>query len=79
MAYAQSHRGGMRDVIVSIYLRGAADAMSMCAPYFENDYYTRRPTLALARPDTSDPNRLTALDSRFGIPPAMMGLHQAYL
>lgn len=79
VAFAQSHRGGMRDVIVSIYLRGAADAMSMCAPYFENDYYTRRPTLALARPDSSDPNRLTALDARFGIPPAMMGLHPAYL
>jgi uncharacterized protein (DUF1501 family) len=79
VAYAQSHRGGMRDVIVSVYLRGAADAMSMCAPYFENDYYTKRPTIAVARPDSTDPNRLTALDSRFGIPPAMMGLHQAYL
>jgi uncharacterized protein (DUF1501 family) len=79
VAYAQAHRGGMRDVIVSIYLRGAADAMSMCVPYFENDYYTKRPTLAIARPDSNDSNRVTALDARFGLPPAMMGLHQAYL
>jgi uncharacterized protein (DUF1501 family) len=79
VAYAQSHRGGMRDVIVSIYLRGAADALSICAPYFENQYYTRRPTIALARPDSGLANRLTALDDRFGIPPAMMGLHPAYL
>jgi uncharacterized protein (DUF1501 family) len=79
VAYAQHYRGGMRDVIISIYLRGAADALSICAPYFENEYYVKRPTLALARPDSGLPNRLTALDDRFGIPPAMMGLHQAYL
>jgi uncharacterized protein (DUF1501 family) len=79
VAYAQEYRGGLRDVIISIYLRGAADALSICAPYFENQYYARRPTIALARPDSGLANRLTALDDRFGIPPAMMGLHPAYL
>jgi uncharacterized protein (DUF1501 family) len=79
VAYASSYRSGLRDVIVSIYLRGAADALTLCVPYADNAYYTNRPTLAIARPDTTDPNRATALDSRFGLPPAMMGLHQAYL
>ncbi len=78
VAYAKSHRSGARDVVVSIYLRGAADGLSICVPFADNAYYTNRPTLAVARPDSADPNRCTALDSHFGLPPAMGALLPAY-
>ncbi|MFO0831746.1 MAG: DUF1501 domain-containing protein [Phycisphaerales bacterium] len=78
VAYARSHRGGARDVVVSVYLRGAADGLTMCVPYAEGAYYTGRPTLAVARPDSADPGRCTALDDRFGLPPAMAPLLPAY-
>ncbi|HEX2836700.1 MAG TPA: DUF1501 domain-containing protein [Phycisphaerales bacterium] len=78
VAYAKSHRGGARDVIVSIYLRGAADGLTLCVPYADNAYYSSRPTIAIPRPDTADPNRCTALDARFGLCPAMASLLPAY-
>ncbi len=71
VAYAKSHRGGARDVVVSLYLRGAADGLTLCVPYADNAYYTRRPTIAIPRPDTTDTDKATDLDGRFGLPPAM--------
>src|SRR5688500_20204536 len=54
-----------RDIIVSIFLRGGSDGLSMCVPFFDNNYYTGRPTIAIPRPDSSDPNRGIALDNQF--------------
>ena len=67
-----------RDVIVSVFLRGGCDGLSIVVPFFDPAYYTGRPTIAIARPDSSDPNRGTALDDRFMFPPAMGGLLPAY-
>jgi uncharacterized protein (DUF1501 family) len=68
-----------RDVIVSVFLRGGADGLSMCVPFFEgNSYYGARPTIAIAAPDSTAAERLTALDDRFGFPPAMAALLPAY-
>jgi uncharacterized protein (DUF1501 family) len=67
-----------RDVIVSIFLRGAADGLTMCAPHGEDAYYSARPTLAVPRPDSGDPHRLTDLDGFFGLPPALTPLTSAY-
>lgn len=70
---AQTQTSG-RDVIVSIFLRGGADGLSLCVPFGDPNYYTARPTLAVPRPDSTDPNRAIALDDFFGFPPAMRGL-----
>ncbi len=78
VAYAKDHRSGARDVVISIYLRGAADGMSICVPYADNAYYTNRPNIAIARPDSTDVNRCTALDTHFGLGPAMASLLPAY-
>lgn len=78
VAFAKDYRSTQRDVVVHIYLRGAADGLTMCVPYFENEYYAKRPTIAVARPDSGQANRVTALDDRFGFPPAMLGLLPAY-
>src|SRR6185436_17044939 len=57
VALAKDHRGSQRDVIISIYLRGASDGLTVCVPYADNNYYTLRPTLNIPRPDSGDPNR----------------------
>ncbi len=67
-----------RDVIVSIFLRGAADGLTLCVPHGEDRYYAARPTLAIPRPDSGDPNRATDLDGFFGLAPAMTPLLTAY-
>ena len=42
-----------RDVIVSVFLRGGADGLSLCAPFGDPLYYSGRPTIAIPRPDSS--------------------------
>ena len=46
-----------RDVIVSIFLRGGADGLTLVVPFAETAYYTLRPTIAIPRPDSSNANR----------------------
>ncbi len=69
VVYADSENSS-RDVLVSIFLRGGADALSLCVPFTEPNYYRLRPTLAIQPPDSSDPNRALRLNGRFGFPPA---------
>ncbi len=78
VALARDHRGTMRDVIVSIFLRGAADGLSICVPWGEAAYYTARPTLAIPRPDSGLPNRAIDLDGFFGMAAALQPLMTAY-
>lgn len=51
ISLAQSHRSGARDVAVTIFLRGAADCLTMVAPYNDVNYQNARPTLRVAAPD----------------------------
>src|SRR5262249_3134337 len=79
VAYAQSYNS-TRDVIVSIFLRGGADGLTMCCPYGDAGYYAAglRPNLTIPRPDSSNPNRAIDLDGFFGFPQAMAALLPAY-
>lgn len=67
-----------RDVIVSVFLRGGADGLSLVVPFGDDQYYAARPTIAIARPDSGRPSRVTPLTDYFGFPPAMLGLLPAY-
>ena len=68
-----------RDVIISIFLRGGADGLSLCVPFGDANYYTSRPTIAIPRPDaTTTATRGIALDDFFAFPQAMRGLVPAY-
>ena len=87
VSLAKDYRGGQRDVMISIFLRGAADGLSMCVPFSESNYYTLRPTIAVPRPDSGDPSRCTDLGvsvagpngpTGFGLPPGMMALLPAF-
>ena len=77
VAYAQTEDTS-RDVIVSIFLRGGADGLSLVVPYAENAYYTLRPTIAIPRPDSTSANKAVDLNGFFGLPPAMASLLPAY-
>lgn len=67
-----------RDVLVYIFLRGGADGMSLCAPFGENEYYVRRPTLAIPPPDSGHPMAAIDLDGFFGFPKVFEPLMPAY-
>ena len=74
---ADTH-AGERDVIVSVFLRGGADGLSLAVPFADESYYASRSTIAIPRPDSDSPNRGTALDDFFAFPPAMTPLLPAY-
>lgn len=68
-----------RDIIVSVFLSGGVDGMSMVAPFGDPAYYTWRPTINIARPDAAGAGaKLTALDNFFGFSPGMAPLFPAY-
>ena len=67
-----------RDVLVSIFLRGGADGLTLVPPFGEPSYYTLRPTIAIPRPDSALANRAVNLDGFFGLPAAMASLLPAY-
>ena len=63
-----------RDVFVNLFLRGAADGLSLVVPYSEDDYYKLRPTLAIAAPRKGNTGAALRLDDRFGLHPALSSL-----
>ncbi|MCZ6508423.1 MAG: hypothetical protein O7A04_10310, partial [Acidobacteria bacterium] len=67
-----------RDVIVSLFMRGGGDGLTLVPPFGESAYYDLRPSLAVPPPDSSDANRAIDLDGFFGFPKAMKPLMRAY-
>jgi uncharacterized protein (DUF1501 family) len=67
-----------RDIIVSVFMRGGADGLSLCVPFAEPNYYLSRPTIAVPRPDDAKTTRGINLDDFFMFPQAMAGLVPAY-
>ncbi len=66
-----------RDVLVSIFLRGGADGLTVCVPHGDPGYYALRPTIAVPRPGDG-PGAAVDLDGFFGLPPALAPLAEAY-
>lgn len=77
VVFADSHASS-RDVIVSVFMRGGGDGLTLVAPFGESAYYDLRPSLAVPPPDSSSPNRAVDLDGFFGFPKAMNSLMNAY-
>lgn len=78
VAFAGDH-DSTRDALVVIFLRGGCDGLTLCAPFGEGtNYYSKRPTLAIPRPDSSDPNKGVDLDGFFCLPKAMQALYEPY-
>lgn len=72
-------QGGLngRDVLVSIFLRGGADGLTMCVPFGDPAYYTLRSTLAIMPPDAGT-NQAVDLNGYFGLPGALAPLLEPY-
>ncbi|MBK7403334.1 MAG: DUF1501 domain-containing protein [Phycisphaerales bacterium] len=79
VSYARPGRPTARDILVSIFLRGGADGLTLCVPHGDPDYYNARPTINIPRPDGGDQFAATDLDGFFGLAPAMASLLQPYL
>ena len=81
LAFAPLHTAPRGDVLVSIFLRGAADALNIVVPHGEAAYYDLRPTLAIPRPDDRRARadlRALDLDGFFGLHPALAPLLPAW-
>jgi uncharacterized protein (DUF1501 family) len=60
-------------VLIAIFQRGAVDGLNMIVPFGEPDYYSARPTLAIAKPGSSSDAAID-LDGFFGLHPRMKAL-----
>lgn len=67
-----------RDVIVAVFLSGAADCLTLCVPHAEDDYYNARPTLSIPRPDSGSPFAAIDLDGFFGFAQPMAPMIPAF-
>ena len=77
LAFAPPHTAPRGDVLICIFLRGAADGLSLVVPHGDDDYYQQRPTLAIPRPDdlrAESKSRTTDLDGFFGLHPTLSPL-----
>ncbi|MDQ2641154.1 MAG: DUF1501 domain-containing protein [Pseudomonadota bacterium] len=50
LARAAAQERARRKVLVSVFLRGAADGLNMVVPFFEQRYYQLRPAISIAPP-----------------------------
>lgn len=81
LAFAPDQTAPRGDVLVVIFLRGAADALNMIVPHGDERYYALRPTLNIPRPDDRRfdlAQRAQDLDGFFGLHPAMQALLPAW-
>lgn len=74
--HAEPERSARERTLVSVFLRGAMDGLSLIVPYSEPNYYEFRPNIAVARPGR-DGGALD-LDGRFGLHPRFAALLPAF-
>lgn len=81
VAFTPSGRGPLGDVLIAVFLRGAADALNMVVPHGDDAYYALRPTLGIPRPDdrrAPEAERAIDLDGYFGLHPSLGPLLPAW-
>ncbi len=64
--------------LVVIFQRGGCDALNTCIPFGEESYYSLRPQIAIAPPDTMDPAAAINLNGFFGLHPGLSPLKAIY-
>lgn len=65
-------------VLVCLFQRGAADALSMVVPHGDPAYYAMRPAIAIGRPRGGDESAAIDLDGFFGLHPALAPFRRLY-
>ncbi len=66
-----------RDVVVVVFQRGAMDGLNAVVPYTENDYYSRRPTIAVPAPGAGA-DAAIPLNEQFALNPALAPFKALY-
>jgi uncharacterized protein (DUF1501 family) len=70
-AYAQGSARSKQ--LIAIFQRGAVDGLSVVVPFGDGEYYRARPSIAIARPGSSDGAAID-LDGFFGLNPRLQPL-----
>jgi uncharacterized protein (DUF1501 family) len=65
------HRAAKGQILICLFQRGAADALSMVVPHGDAEYYALRPTIAIPRPRRDDQGTTIDLDGFFGLHPSL--------
>jgi uncharacterized protein (DUF1501 family) len=81
LAFSPPAPGPRGDVLIAVFLRGAADALNMVVPHADEAYYALRPTLGIPRPDdrrSALSERTIDLDGFFGLHPNLRPLLPAW-
>lgn len=77
LALAPQSASSQNDVLVCVFMRGAADGLNLVAPLADKNYFDARPTLALS--DTANKNNAAIpLDGFFALHPALKPLKEIY-
>lgn len=66
--------GGRRKTLIAIFQRGAVDGLNMVVPHGESNYYSLRPSIAIPKPKSDNPDAALDLDGFFGLHPSMRSL-----
>ena len=69
---------GRRKTLVCVFLRGAADGLSMVVPHGDSDLYRLRSTVAVPRPGRDPGQSAIDLDGFFGLHPALRPFKAIY-
>jgi uncharacterized protein (DUF1501 family) len=69
--------GARRKILIAIFQRGAVDGLNMVVPFGEREYYSSRPTIAIARPGSGDQAAID-LDGFFAFHPRLEPLRRLY-
>lgn len=77
LSWAMGNAANDGNILVTVFLGGGADGLSIVAPVGEGNYYDLRPTLAL-QPPGSGVNASLEIDGFFAMHPAMSKLHQRF-
>ncbi|MBT3313756.1 MAG: DUF1501 domain-containing protein [Anaerolineae bacterium] len=77
LSFAPAQSAPRGDVLVVVFLRGAADVLNMVVPHGEDEYYNLRPSLGIPRPDDNKAKveeRTVDLNGFFGLHPILSPL-----
>lgn len=75
-ALGEAARSTAVPTLITVFLRGAMDGLSLCVPHSDPNYYRYRPNIAVARPGQS--GGALDLDGRFGLHPRLAPLLPAF-
>jgi uncharacterized protein (DUF1501 family) len=74
VARAAAAGTGRRKLLVTVFQRGAADGLNMVVPFGDGDYYSARPTIAIAPPGGGRDGAALDLDGFFALHPRLAPL-----